>query len=58
MQKTGVILIKEFFSTPERPVTMDELKKCTSEDRRELADAIAKQQNLSRVDGAAGPVYQ
>jgi hypothetical protein len=39
--KNSIALIKEFFSIPSRPVTPEELKKLTAEDRKELADAIA-----------------
>lgn len=48
MGKSGVILIKEFFSTEKRPVGMDELKALTAAERGELADAIAAQQGLTK----------
>lgn len=41
--KNSIVLIKEFFSTPRRPVTTEELKELSTEDRKELADAIAAQ---------------
>lgn len=41
MTKLGVI--KKYFSTPEKPVTFDELKKLTTEERTELAEGAAKE---------------
>lgn len=33
--------IREFFNTPENPVTLDEMKRLTQNDRKELAPACA-----------------
>ena len=47
MAQIGVFqVVKDFFSRDCRPVTMDELKRLTKEDREELADAIATQSGL------------
>lgn len=54
--KNSIVLIKEFFSTPSRPVTTEELKQLTAEDRKELANAIAAQTGYVPVkeDGKEG----
>lgn len=42
---SNVVLIREFFSTPEKPVTMEEIKNLLPEDRQELGEAIRAQLN-------------
>lgn len=56
--KTTVQFVKEYFSTPERPVTMDEMKALEKEDRYELADAIAKEQGLTPAQTPDGRKYK
>jgi len=57
MEKSGIVLIKEFFGDV-RPVTMDEMKALTAPERAELADAIAKQLGFERVEENAKVLYR
>lgn len=37
--------LKEFLSTPDRPITMDEIKQLSADERRELADLLEEANN-------------
>ena len=56
--KNSVVLIKEFFSIPSRPVTTGELKDLTRQDRKELADAVAAQTGYEPVAEGDAVVYR
>ena len=58
-EKSGIVLIKEFFGTGDgaRPVGMDEMKALSSEERAELADAIAAQKGLTKKTEGGRTVY-
>ena len=51
LQKSALGLIREYFGGNSRPVSMDELRALTAEDRRELAEAIGVQEGLVPVQG-------
>lgn len=53
--KSGVQVIKEFFGGS-RPVTMDEMKNLTAEERRELADGAAVELGLKKEAKGDGTV--
>ena len=57
MTYSGLTLIKDYFGGV-RPVTTDELKTLSMQERQELAGAIAKAKGLTETAGPDGrPVY-
>jgi len=55
MEKSGVALLKEFFTHP--PLTIDELKTLSVSVRQELADAVAVELKYNRVEKDGKIVY-
>jgi hypothetical protein len=53
-EKSGVQLIREFFGEGGRPVTLDEMRNLASEDRKDLAEAVAAQRGLHAIQGKDG----
>ena len=56
--KTGLQLIRDYFGTPDRPVTMEEMKALTKDDRTWFAEEIAKLLGLvPQQSPTSGTVY-
>lgn len=55
--KSVIQMVKDFFGDVQ-PLGLDELKRLSSNERQELADAIATQQGMVKVDSAGKVEYR